>query len=145
MIRHCFPQRPKKPYLCAMLYAVYSLYTFSMFWASVHFYNKILKVQDILSMNSSTMLVCRTSAFLWNSLLYETSFFALLFTFSYTRTAETTYCLCSYILLSTKLKSNAAWEEDEYDFSTQLLFQLNALVFIKSTRYCNLYFLSLYS
>jgi hypothetical protein len=28
---------------------------------------------------------------------------------------------------------------------TQLLFQLNALVFIKSTRYYNLYFLSLYS
>jgi hypothetical protein len=29
--------------------------------------------------------------------------------------------------------------------STQLLFQQNALVFIKSTRYYNLYFLSLYS
>jgi hypothetical protein len=28
---------------------------------------------------------------------------------------------------------------------TQLLFQLNALVFIKSTRHYNLYFLSLYS
>jgi hypothetical protein len=28
---------------------------------------------------------------------------------------------------------------------TQLLFQQNALVFIKSTRYYNLYFLSLYS
>jgi hypothetical protein len=29
--------------------------------------------------------------------------------------------------------------------NTQLLFQQNALVFIKSTRYYNLYFLSLYS
>jgi hypothetical protein len=30
-------------------------------------------------------------------------------------------------------------------YFTQLLFQQNALVFIKSTRYYNLYFLSLYS
>jgi hypothetical protein len=50
------------------------------FLVSVHFYNKILKVHYILSMHVSKMLLCRTAIFLWNSLLYKTSFFALLFT-----------------------------------------------------------------
>jgi len=67
LIGHCFIQHPKKSYLCTVLhvYAVYSLYTFSTFFPSEpSFLQQILKVQYILSMHISKMLLCRTVTFL---------------------------------------------------------------------------------
>jgi hypothetical protein len=40
---------------------------------------------------------------------------------------------------------NVEYAYNKATLLTQLLFQLNALIFIKSIRYYNLYFLSLYS
>jgi hypothetical protein len=61
-------------------------------------------------------------------------------------------CIATSLLSCRRSRTDAALKQNVLSvvfacmlILTQLLFQQNALVFIKSTRYYNLYFLSLYS
>jgi len=96
-----------------MLYAVNSLYAFSTFFPSERSFLQqnfkcALHIEYARFQNASLQncyLLIKLSAL-------QNKFLRVALHISYYRTVRATYCLCSWILLSTKLKSNAAWEED---------------------------------